>query len=85
MQDKRASLYHESGFHPRHLTEIIENANAFFYKSQINSTFGGNFTKVINLRVSNHMPNKVWNEITYSFPNNTVEVSEWISNLPHTL
>ena len=41
--------------------------------------------------ISNHMPNKVWDEITYSFPNLngcTVEVWEWewINNfIPHFL
>ena len=32
--------------------------------------------------ISNHMPSKVWNEITYSFPNFNciVEVWEWITN-----
>ena len=33
--------------------------------------------------ISNHMPSKVWDEITYQFPNfngYTVEVWEWISN-----
>ena len=37
--------------------------------------------------ISNHMPNKVWDEITYPFLNFngcTVEVYEWISNfIPH--
>ena len=37
--------------------------------------------------ISNHMPSKVWNEITYPFPNfnrETVGVWEWISNfIPH--
>ena len=37
--------------------------------------------------VSNHMPGKVWDEITYPFPNfngATVEVWEWISSfIPH--
>ena len=36
---------------------------------------------------SNHMPSKVWNEITYPFPNFhgcTIEVWEWIRNfIPH--
>ena len=38
--------------------------------------------------ISNDMPSKVRNEITYSFPNLngcTVEVWEWISNFTHTL
>ena len=33
--------------------------------------------------MSNHMPDKVWDEITYTFPNfngATVEILEWISN-----
>ena len=36
-------------------------------------------------RISNHTPSKVWEEITYPFPNFTViEVCEWISNfIPH--
>ena len=37
--------------------------------------------------ISNHMPSKVWDEITYPFPNfngAAVEVWEWISNfIPH--
>ena len=37
--------------------------------------------------IDNHMPSKVWDKITYPFPNfndATVEVSEWISNfIPH--
>ena len=37
--------------------------------------------------ISNHMPSKVWDEITYPFPifnSCTVEVWEWISNfIPH--
>ena len=37
--------------------------------------------------MSNHMPGRVWGEITYPFPNFngcTVEVWEWISNfIPH--
>ena len=36
----------------------------------------------------NHMPSKVWDEITYPFPNFngcTVELWEWISNFTHTL
>ena len=37
--------------------------------------------------ISNHMPSKVWDEISYPFPNFnscTVEVWEWISNfIPH--
>ena len=37
--------------------------------------------------ISNHKPNKVWDEITYPFPNFngcTIEVWEWISNfIPH--
>ena len=37
--------------------------------------------------ISNHIPSKVWDEITYPFPNfngYTVEVWEWISNfIPH--
>ena len=37
--------------------------------------------------ISNHMPSKVWDEITYPFPNFngcTVEVWKWISNfIPH--
>ena len=39
--------------------------------------------------IINHMPNKVWGEITYLFPNlsgPTVEVWEWISNFfPHII
>ena len=39
--------------------------------------------------MSNHMPRKLWNEITYPFPNFngvTIEVWEWISNLiPHII
>ena len=39
--------------------------------------------------ISNHMPSKVWNEITYPFPNFnscTIEVWEWISNfIPHII
>ena len=41
----------------------------------------------IPTRISNHMVSKVWGVITYLFPNFngcTVEVWEWISNLPHT-
>ena len=37
---------------------------------------------VINSGISNHMTHKIWNEITYQFPNfngATVEVWEWIS------
>ena len=30
--------------------------------------------------LSNHMRNKVWHEITYLFPNCTVEIWEWINN-----
>ena len=33
--------------------------------------------------ISNHMPSKVWDEITYPFPNFngcTIKVGEWISN-----
>ena len=37
--------------------------------------------------ISNHMHNKVWDEITYPFPNfngGTIEVWVWISNfIPH--
>ena len=37
--------------------------------------------------ISNHMPSKMWDEITYPFPNfdgATIEVWEWISNfIPH--
>ena len=37
--------------------------------------------------MSNHIPNKVWDEFTYQFPNFngcTIEVWEWISNfIPH--
>ena len=35
---------------------------------------------LIPLWLSNHMPGKVWDEITYSFPN-FIEVWEWISNI----
>ena len=39
--------------------------------------------------VSNHRPSKMWEEITYPFPNfnsATVEVWEWISSfIPHIL
>ena len=38
--------------------------------------------------VSNHMPNKLWDEITYPFPNfnsATIKDWEWISNTSHTL
>ena len=39
--------------------------------------------------ISNHMPNKVWDEITYPFPNFngcSVEVWEWIINfIPHLI
>ena len=38
--------------------------------------------------VSNHMPCKMWDEITYQFPNFNgcaAEVWEWISNFTHTL
>ena len=39
--------------------------------------------------ISNHMPNKVWDEITYPFPNfngSNVEVWEFISNImPHVI
>ena len=37
---------------------------------------GARFTNIdtlISARISNHMPNKVYNEITYPFPNLTVE------------
>ena len=34
--------------------------------------------------ISNHMPDKVWDEITYPFPNFN-EVWEWISNFTHNL
>ena len=40
-------------------------------------------TTLIPAWVGNHMPYKVWDEITYPFPNfngGTVEVWEWISN-----
>ena len=37
--------------------------------------------------ITNHMPGKVWDELTYPFPNfngATVEVWEWIGNfIPH--
>ena len=36
---------------------------------------------LISAWISNHIPNKLWNEITYPFPNfngATVEVCEWI-------
>ena len=39
-------------------------------------------------RISNHVPSKVWNAITYTFPNlngATVGVWEWISNSSHIL
>ena len=38
--------------------------------------------------ISNHMSDKVWDDITYPFPNFNsyiVEVWEWISNSSHTL
>ena len=38
--------------------------------------------------ISNHVPNKVWDEITYPFPNingATVEVWEWMNNSPYIL
>ena len=44
---------------------------------------------VIPARISNHMPNKVWDGIIYPFHNFngcTVEVKEWISNFnPHII
>ena len=42
---------------------------------------------LISTWISNHMPSKVWGEITYPFLNfngTTIEVYEWISNfIPH--
>ena len=42
---------------------------------------------MISAWISNHMPAKVWDEITCPFPNfngSTIEVWEWMSNfIPH--
>ena len=42
---------------------------------------------LIQVWINNHTPSKVWDEITYPFPNfngATVEVWEWLSNSSHT-
>ena len=40
---------------------------------------------LISLWISNHLSSKMWDWITYPFPNfNTIEVWEWVSNfIPH--
>ena len=44
---------------------------------------------LMSVWINNHMPSKVWGEITYHFPNIsgcTAEVWEWMSNfIPHIL
>ena len=60
------------------VTRGIGNSRNLFYQHGLT---------LISAWISNHMPNKVWVEITYLFPNfngATVEVWEWISNfIPH--
>ena len=53
------------------------------YQSQWanNATFYLQGLILITVCISNRIYSKVWVEITYQFPNATVEVSEWISNL----
>ena len=47
------------------------------------------YINLIPAWLSNHIPSKVWDEITYPFPNfngGTIEVWEWISDfIPHSI
>ena len=73
-------------FYVRHLSQVVSNVlmncpDFFwgpFYKHGLTS---------IPAWISNHIHHKVWDEITYPFPNfngTTVEVWEWVSNfIPH--
>ena len=51
--------------------------------NSITKKLGPTLLTLIPPWISDHIPSKVWVEITYPFPNfngTTVEVSEWISN-----
>ena len=67
---------------------IICNLWALHYQPSVWQIYATTNQKVQPLTAtawaSNHMPSKVWDEITYPFPNfngATAEVWEWISNL----
>ena len=63
------------------ITGIVRNARA--------NTQGPLLLTLIPAWIGNHMPCKVWDQITYPFPNfngSTVEVWEWINNfIPHII
>ena len=68
-------------------TGVVYQPNSFSSQEQILSRGPFYWITLIPAWISNHMPTKVWGEITYPFPNfngATVEVWKWICIfIPH--
>ena len=69
-------------------TVLVTTPKYFCYRHHLSRDSWGRFYQhglfLIPVWISNHMPSKVWDEITYRFPNfygATVEAREWISNV----
>ena len=73
---------------PQSLAQAITQARALRQRANSSPFYWYGLT-LIPAWISKHMPRKVWNEITYPFPNfngGSVEVWEWISNfIPHII